>query len=101
MEFLLLDPIFPRSLIAALLSAEQSLDELDRSGRDQRTGRAGEAQRVLGMIRSELEFAPATELFADVYDVMERVQSACSVASDAVTKRYFPRGGHTSWMVSA
>ena len=101
MEFLLLDPLFPRSLISALLMAEQSLEDLDRAGRlGERHGRAGEAPRVLGMMRSELEFAPTTELFEDVYQVMERVQSACSAASDSVTKRYFPRGAPTSWMVA-
>ncbi len=101
MEFLLLDPLFPRSLISALLSAENCLDELDRSGQNgARHGRAGEANRVLGMIRSELEFAPSSELFTDVYDVMERVQVACSVTSDAVTRRYFPRDTVTHWMAS-
>jgi uncharacterized alpha-E superfamily protein len=97
----LLDHLFPRSLISALMVAEQSLDELDRSipSRD-RNWRGGEAHRVLGMIRSELEFAPTTELLDDLYDVMERVQSACSIASDAVTRRYFPHGTVTSWMAS-
>jgi hypothetical protein len=52
------------------------------------------------MIRSELEFAPTSELFSDVYEVMERVQIACTVASDAVTRRYFPREAVTNWMVS-
>jgi hypothetical protein len=31
---------------------------------------------------------------------MERVQSACSTASDAIARRYFPRGVVTSWMAS-
>jgi uncharacterized alpha-E superfamily protein len=96
-EFLLLDPLFPRSLMSSLVSAERCLDDLsvptDRHGR-------GEAQRVLGMIRSELEFAPTAELFDDVYHLMERVQSACSVASDGVTRRYFPHGVVTEWAVS-
>ena len=52
------------------------------------------------MIRSELEFAPPAELLEDVYQVMERVQSACSLASDAVAQRYFPRSVVTSWMAS-
>ena len=99
-EFLLLDRFFPRSLISALVLAEQSLDDLDRRGPNDRGGRGGEAHRVLGMIRSELEFAPTAELFEDLYNVMERVQSACSVASDAVTRRYFPHRTVTSWMVS-
>jgi uncharacterized alpha-E superfamily protein len=101
MEFLLLDPLFPRSLLSSLVTAEHCLDELDRSGRNgERHGRASEGSRVLGMMRSELEFAPTVELFGDIYEVMERVQSACSVASDVVTKRYFPRGTVTNWMVS-
>ena len=99
-EFLLLDPLFPRSLLSALVSAERCLDELGGPQASSDRSRGGEAHRVLGMIRSELEFAPTAELFDDVYHVMERVQSACSVASDAVARRYFPRGVVTSWKVS-
>ncbi|MBN9618837.1 MAG: alpha-E domain-containing protein, partial [Actinobacteria bacterium] len=96
-EFLLLDPLFPRSLMSALVAAERCLDELvTRHGGDERS-RTMPAQRVLGMIRSELEFAPPAELLEEVYHVMERVQSACSVASDAVAQRYFPHGVVTSW----
>jgi uncharacterized alpha-E superfamily protein len=98
-EFLLLDPLFPRSLLSALVTAERCLDELSHYGVGDRS-RGVEAHRVLGMIRSELEFAPTAELFDDVYHVMERVQSACSVASDAVARRYFPRGVVTAWNVS-
>ena len=99
-EFLLLDPRFPRSLMSALVSAERALDELAKQhGVDDRGARRS-AQRVLGMIRSELEFAPSAELLEDVYSVMERVQSACSVASDAIAQRYFPHGVVTAWMVS-
>ncbi len=99
-EFLLLDPLFPRSLISALVSAERCLDELSGLPAIERHMRGGEAHRVLGMIRSELEFAPTAELFDDIYEVMERVQSACSVASDAVARRYFPRGVVTAWKAS-
>ncbi|WP_375476902.1 alpha-E domain-containing protein [uncultured Jatrophihabitans sp.] len=99
-EFLLLDPLFPRSLMSALVVAERCLDDLAiRHGSAER-GRALQAQRVLGMIRSELEFAPPAELLEDVYQVMERVQSACSVASDAIAQRYFPQGVVTSWIAS-
>jgi uncharacterized alpha-E superfamily protein len=99
-EFLLLDPIFPRSLMSALVSAERALDELARQHGGSERGRAAEAHRVLGMIRSELEYAPTAELFDDVYRVMERVQSSCSVASNAVSRRYFPRGVVTAWQAS-
>jgi len=98
-EFLLLDSLFPRSLMTSLVAAERCLDDLSVSA--VRGGRAGdEAQRGLGMIRSELEFAPTAELFDDLYQLMERVQLACSTSSDAITRRYFPGGVVTSWMVS-
>jgi len=99
-EFLLLDPLFPRSLMSALVSAERCLDELaTQHGADDRVSRR-QAHRVLGMIRSELEFALPAELLEDVYQVMERVQRACSVADDAIAQRYFPHGVVTSWMAS-
>lgn len=98
-EFLLLDPLFPRSLMSALVTAEHSLDALaGLHGVQDR--RAAEAHRVLGMIRSELEYTPTAELLDDIYHVMERVQSACSLASDGVARRYFPRGVVTSWKAS-
>jgi uncharacterized alpha-E superfamily protein len=101
-EFLLLDPLFPRSLMSALVLAEQSLDELAvlHGLASHGTGAERKAHRVLGMIRSELQFAPPAELLEDVYQVMERVQSACSVASDAIAQRYFPHGVVTSWAAS-
>jgi uncharacterized alpha-E superfamily protein len=99
-EFLLLDPLFPRSLMSALVSAETCLDELaTHNGPGDRAARQ-QAHRVLGMIRSELQFALPAELLEDVYQVMERVQSACSVASDAIAQRYFPHGVVKSWMAS-
>jgi uncharacterized alpha-E superfamily protein len=99
-EFLLLDPLFPRSLMSALVCAEQCLDELAaRHGIEDHTPRH-QAHRVLGLIRSELEFAMPAELLDDVYQVMERVQSACSVASETIAQRYFPHGVVTSWRAS-
>jgi uncharacterized alpha-E superfamily protein len=98
-QFLLLDPLFPRSLMSALVQAERCLEELTTHNPGDRN-RPRQAQRVLGMIRSELEFTPPSETLQDVYQVMERVQSACSVASDAIGQRYFPHGVVTSWRVS-
>ena len=101
-EFLLLDPLFPRSVMRALVARRVLPGHAGVAARRRRPGgRGGEAHRVLGMIRSELEFAPTAELFEDVYHVMERVQSACSVASDAIARRYFPRGVVTAWKASA
>jgi uncharacterized alpha-E superfamily protein len=101
-EFLLLDPLFPRTLMSALVSAERCLDELshhDHDSSDRRT-RGGEPHRVLGMIRAELQFTRTPELIEDIYHVMERVQVACSTASDAISRRYFPRRAVTAWKAS-
>jgi uncharacterized alpha-E superfamily protein len=99
-EFLLLDPLFPRSLMSALVTAERCLDELaTQHGVDDRMSRR-QAHRVLGMMRAELEFAPPAELLEDVYQMMERVQSACSVASETIAQRYFPHAAVTSWRAS-
>jgi uncharacterized alpha-E superfamily protein len=97
-EFLLLDPYFPRSLMSALVTAEECLDRLSPLDHNGRTG--DDSHRVLGMIRSQLEFAPPAQLFDDLYVLMERVQSACSIASDALSRRYFPYSAVTSWTVS-
>ena len=92
-EFLLLDPLFPRSLMSALVQAERCLEELARPRHHAPDrGRVGEAHRVLGQIRSELEYAPTAELLDDIYHVMERVQSACSVAGRCHCPTVYPAG---------
>lgn len=96
-DFLLRDPLSPRSLTSALSQAERSLEDLSAFG--DRSAR-GEAHRVLGLIRSELEYASTEDIRSDLHSVMERVQQAASIASDAVTRRYFPHGLVTSWVVS-
>jgi len=86
--------------MSALVAAEGCLDELSRRHGHASATADRPAHRVLGMIRSELEFAPPAELLEDVYEVMERVQSACSAASEAIAARYFPRGVVTTWAAS-
>jgi uncharacterized alpha-E superfamily protein len=96
-DFLLRDRLSPRSLTSALTQAERSLDDLSAVGDH---SSRGEAHRVLGLIRSELEYASTEDIRSDLHSVMERVQQATSTASDAVTRRYFPHGLVTSWAVS-
>src|SRR5215216_2204371 len=54
-QFLLLDRLFPRSVLHALVQAESCLEELDH-GPSARIGAGAEASRLLGKARSELEF---------------------------------------------
>lgn len=94
-EFLVLDRLFPRSVLASLSRAEACLERLDPGA-----GRAGvsdEARRIVGRARTGLEYRGAGELLVDLPEEMERIQRACSAASDAVARRYFPRGATTTW----
>jgi uncharacterized alpha-E superfamily protein len=95
-EFLLLDRLFPRSIIASVIRAEESLREIDpHSGR---VGVTDQARRLLGQIRSELEYRPMAEILTDLSAYMERVQSVTSAASEAIKLRYFPTSVVPVWI---
>lgn len=95
-EFLVLDRLFPRSILFAVSRAEDALREIDpRSGR---VGVADRAQRELGQIRSELEYRPIAELIDDLPAHMEHLQSVLSTASDAIRSRYFPTSAVPVWI---
>lgn len=95
-EFLLLDRLFPRSIISSVLRAEESLREIDpRAGR---VGVTDQAQRLLGQIRSELEYRPITDLLTDLTGHMEHVQDVTSSASEAIRQRYFPASVAPVWI---
>ncbi len=86
-EFLLLDRLFPRSVVFALNRAEQCVANLEASG--QRAGFQSDAQRMLGRMRAELEYRSLSDVMIDLPTEMERLQRTCATATDAVTRRYF------------
>jgi uncharacterized alpha-E superfamily protein len=94
-EFLLLDRLFPRSVVFALNRAEQCLDNLESSG--QRAGFQNEAHRLLGRMRAELEYRSLSDVMADLPTEMERLQRTCALATEAVTRRYFAGAEAMSW----
>lgn len=95
-EFLLTDRLFPRSILYSVTRAAECLREIDpRSGR---AGVADQAQRLLGQIRSELEYRPIAELMDNLPGHMEDVQSVTSAASDAIRLRYFPTSAVPVWI---
>ena len=96
--FLLLDRLFPRSIVFALGQAEACLAALDPVS--DRTG-LDEARRHLGLARTRLEYRPLLEVLDSLPDEMESVQRACSAASDAIRMRYFPSGHLTNWVGEA
>jgi uncharacterized alpha-E superfamily protein len=95
-EFLLLDRLFPRSVVHAVNEAESCLETLAPSA--DRAGVSDRARRLLGRARTGLEYRPLAEILVDLPEEMEKVQRACSNASDAVARRYFPRAATTAWV---
>lgn len=94
-EFLLLDRLFPRSVVFSLNRAEQCLDNLESAG--QRAGFQNEAQRQLGRMRAELEYRSLADVVSDLPTEMERLQTACAMATDAVSRRYFAGSEALAW----
>jgi uncharacterized alpha-E superfamily protein len=95
-EFLLLDRLFPRSIVFSVNRAEQCLRDLQpRAGR---AGIADEAQRHLGRVRNQLEYRSIAETLEDLPKYMEAVQVATSEASEAIRQRYFPTDAAPIWI---
>ena len=94
-EFLLLDRLFPRSVVFALNRAEQCVENLEAS--NQRAGFQSDAQRLLGRMRAELEYRSLTDVLSDLPVEMERLQRTCAQATEAVTRRYFATSEALSW----
>ena len=98
-EFLILDRLFPRSVLHSLVQAEEILEDL--APPLERVGVADPGRRALGRIRTSLEYREFTDVLRDLPAEMERVQRAISRASDAVARRYFPRAATTAWVEDA
>ncbi|HSO01615.1 MAG TPA: alpha-E domain-containing protein, partial [Gaiellaceae bacterium] len=95
-EFLLLDRLFPRSILFAVTRAEQCLRDIEP--RSDRAGIGDQALRQLGQIRSELEYRPIADILDDLQRHMDAVQLATSATSEAVRQRYFPTNAAPSWV---
>jgi uncharacterized alpha-E superfamily protein len=94
-EFLLLDRLFPRSVFCALSTAENCLAELDpRSGR---AGMTDEPRRILGLVRTNLEFRRLDDLLEDLPGQLDSVQTGCGAASAALASRYFRQTKPIEW----
>ena len=97
-EFLLVDRHFPRSVLFSVLRAEECLRGIDPSIG---FGSVDRASRILGRIRSDLEFRPIGDIVVQLHDYMEEVQAAVSQASEAVRERYFPSMAMPIWTEEA
>ena len=95
-EFMLLDRLFPRSIMYSLKLAEHSLDELMHRQHN-RIGATAEAQRLLGRARSELEFIRPGVLLESLEQRLAALQATCRDVGEAVTLQYFYSAPWVAW----
>lgn len=94
-QFLLLDRVFPRSILSALSTAEDCLAALDPPSQRART--LDDTRRILGRVRTNLEFSRPGDLLAHLAEQLDAVQAGCSEASASLAARYFRQTTMVSW----
>jgi uncharacterized alpha-E superfamily protein len=95
-EFLLLDRLFPRSIIYSIQAAEACMSAIDP--RADRVGHSNTVLRALGQIRNDLEYRPISEILSELPTHMDRVQKVTREASEAIRGRFFPTQAEPSWI---
>ncbi|AQP45116.1 alpha-E domain-containing protein [Tessaracoccus flavus] len=98
-EFLILDRLFPRSLIYTLGSAVDALTQLGPG--NQRIRPDDPAARLLGAARASLEFLPPDEILSELPEQMGKLQVVCSQTTQAVSVRYFEGSAAAEWVGGA
>jgi len=94
-EFLILDRLFPRSVLHSLGTAEDCLASLDPEAG--RAGMADPARRPIGALRTRLEYS-RTDLPADqLAALLGTLQETCLQASHAIAERYFSYAEPVAW----
>lgn len=94
-EFLLLDRLFPRSVVHALGMAEECLSAL--SPGPARVGVEDPARRPVGRLRHRLEYADPKQLPAQLPELLRTLQETCVEASEAIADRYFRYQSPVAW----
>jgi uncharacterized alpha-E superfamily protein len=87
------DRLFPRSAFASLTLAEDCLDQINAGHQ----GAWDDARGLIGLARAELEYSAPSTLARGLEARLERLQSAISAVSDAVTRRYFAQDLPVQW----
>lgn len=95
-EFLLLDRLFPRSIIYSIQQAEQCMSAIDPVA--DRVGHSNTVLRALGRIRNDLEYSPISEILNELPEHMDQVQAVTREASEAIRHRFFPTQAEPNWI---
>jgi uncharacterized alpha-E superfamily protein len=97
-EFLLLDRIFPRSVIFAISRAENCLRDLAPTTSRVGVGVTDAALRELGILRNNLEYRSAPDILANLTAEMTSLQDAVNEVSELIRERYFPTNALPTWI---
>jgi Uncharacterized protein conserved in bacteria len=95
-EFLLIDRVFPRSVLFSIARARDCVRDLGPIAN--RAGVSDGALLQLGQAISNLEYRPIGQIVDDLPNEMERVQQATSNTSEAIRARYFPARALPEWV---
>ncbi len=86
-EFLLLDRNFPRSILRCVRKAQESLHAI--SGAPLGTFKS-EAERVLGRLRSELDYAEIERIMAEgLHEYLDSIQEQLNATGSAIQEQFF------------
>jgi uncharacterized alpha-E superfamily protein len=94
-EFLVLDRLFPRSVLHVLGTAEECLAALAPG--PARAGTGDPARRPIGRLRTRLEYADPELLPGQLGELLSALQQTCLEASEAITERYFSYAQPVAW----
>ena len=90
-EFLILDKVFPRSIHRCLVFSESSLNTI--SGNDE--GYANGAQKHLGLLKSQLEYADINDIFKlGLHEYLDNIQQKLNDISSAISETFFSIDNH-------
>jgi uncharacterized alpha-E superfamily protein len=94
-EFLLLDRLFPRSVLHSLVTAEECLMALNPG--PVRIGVDDPARRPVGRLRTQLEYADIEQLPDQLAELLGTLQETCAEACEAIARRYFQYEAPVAW----
>lgn len=94
--FLMLDRMFPRSVLFALNVIDEALMEIQSAG--QRDNHGDSARQIVAHARSQLEFIDTETLLDQLPELLQILESACYRITDAVTHKYFRHEEAILWV---
>lgn len=85
-QYLVLNAYFPRSIYFCLVNAESCLHEIS----DAKRGFSNRAEKEIGSLRSELEYADVNDVFKyGLHEYLDQLQRRINDISSAVYEQYF------------